>query len=157
MTKLIHCADVFGNNALQHLKWDRNIWSYDQTLVWKCLSNNPLATSLNMESNSSFTSFKLFNCLSLDHKRSQKPDFPPFLQIFTETRTKRVVRESFSVQILVIWPNIPVPFLSTEVYCYQLKSTKDMNLVIFVYNLFWNPCLNHLLPCNCCFRTFYSK
>ena len=45
-----------------------------------CHSNNPLETSLNMESNSSFISFKLFNGLSPDHKRSQEHDFPPFLR-----------------------------------------------------------------------------
>ena len=137
MTKLIHCVDCFGNNALKHLKWNRNIGSYDQTLVWKYFSNNTLATSLNMESNSCFISFKLFNCLSLHHKRSQEHDFIPFFAIYTESGSKRVVWETFSAQILVIWPNIPVPFLSAEVHCYQLKSTKDTNLVILVWT--WTP------------------
>ena len=156
MTKLIYCVDCFGNNALQHLKWDRNIGSYEQTLVSKCLSSNPFATSLNMESNCSFISIKLFNCLSLHHKRSQEHDFLPFLQSIRKRVAKGLFERHFQRKFWS-FDQIAVPFLSAEVHCYQFKSTKDMNLVIFVSSLFGNYCLNNSGQCNCCFSTFYFK
>ena len=151
MTKLISCADFSWKQCTSALKMGQK---YDQTLVWKCLSNNPLAISLNMESNSSFKSFKLSNCLSLDHKRSQEHSFTPSLQSIRKQVAKGLFQRLF--QGLVIWPNIRVSFL-IEVHCYQLKSSKDVNLVRLVYKLFWNYCLNNLEKCTYCFGTFYSK
>ena len=86
--------------------------------------------------------------LSFDHNNSQEHDFPSFLQYIHKQVAKRIVREPFSSQSLVMWPNIPVPLL---------KCTHDINLVIFVYSLLGKYCLNNSEQQHCCHRTSYSK
>ena len=54
-------------------------------------------------------------------------------------------------------PNILVQLLSVEVNCFQVKSTQDIHLVIFVHSLLENYCLNNLKQSDSCHRTCYSK
>ena len=156
MTKSISFVDFIGNNALRHFQWGTNIGSNDQILCWKCLSSNAFATRLRMDCKNRG---KSCSC-DLLWSRLKQLNNSNDIKLEFDSLCKLVVRRLFESHFHTkIWSCEPI-FLSqvsTEVCCFHIKSSQDINLIIFVYRLLGNYCLNNLEQHNCCLSPSNSR